>query len=135
MAEGILRSYGGSTYQAFSAGTRPTSVHPLAIQAMHEIGIDIHTHRAKWIEEFLTEPQMDLVVTICDDATEERPPFPNARWQIQWSFPDPCQISGSEEERLATFRLVRDVLAAKIKSLPVENPPSSFKQLPTTARG
>src|SRR5216110_825375 len=121
MAEGLLRSHGGDAYQVFSAGTHTTSVHPLAIRAMQEIGIDINTHRAKWLEEFITEPPMDLVVTVCDNTAEACPSFPNARWQIHWHFADPAQVMGSAEEQLAAFRYIRDLMAAKIKSLPAQN--------------
>jgi arsenate reductase len=81
---------------------------------MREIGIDLRTHRAKGIEEFAAEPPIDLVVTVCDDAAEACPFFPNARRQVHWGFSDPSQATGSEEERLATFRHVRDLIAARI---------------------
>src|SRR5713226_3966285 len=117
MAEGLLRARGGKRYRAFSAGTHPRSVHPLAVQVMAELGIDISeasSQRAKDIEEFSSEPPMDLVVTVCDEAAEECPYFPNARQQKHWSFPDPSAATGSEEERLAVFRRVRDAIAARI---------------------
>lgn len=114
MAEGLLRSRGGDAYEVFSAGTQSRSVHPLAIKAMREIGIDISTHWSKGIEEFTAESPMDLVITVCDDAAEACPFFPRARQQIHWGFSDPSQATGSEEERLATFRHVRDQIAARI---------------------
>ncbi len=76
MAEGLLRTRGGARYQVFSAGTHPRAVHPLAVKAMAELGIDISEragHRAKGIEEFEDQPSMDLVVTVCDEAAEECP--------------------------------------------------------------
>jgi arsenate reductase (thioredoxin) len=118
MAEGLLRARGGNRYAVFSAGTHPRSVHPLAIQAMREIGIDISGaagHRAKSMEEFAAQPPMDLVVTVCDDAAEECPFFPGARRQEHWGFPDPSAVTGSEEERLAAFRSVRDAIARRIE--------------------
>ncbi len=118
MAEGLLRARGGTRYQVFSAGTHPRAVHPLAIRAMAELGIDISEgagHRAKGIEAFNDAPPMDLVVTVCDEAAEECPYFPRARRQEHWSFPDPSKASGSEEERLAIFRRVRDAIAARIE--------------------
>ena len=117
MAEGLLRARGGTHYQVFSAGTHPRTVHPLAIKAMAELGIDISEqagHRAKGIEEFETVPRMDLVVTVSDEAAEECPYFPHARRQEHWSFPDPSAATGSEEERLNVFRQVRDAIAARI---------------------
>jgi arsenate reductase len=114
MAEGLLRARGGSAFEVFSAGTEPRVVHPLAIKAMLEIGIDISDQYAKGIEEFATQPPMDLVITVCDEAAEACPFFPNARRQVHWGFVDPSRVTGSEEERLAAFCRVRDLIAAKI---------------------
>lgn len=114
MAEGLLQARGGAAYAVFSAGTQPRTVHPLAIQVMQELGIDISDHRAKGIEAFRTQPPMDLVVTVCDDAAESCPFFPHARRQEHWGFPDPSRVEGSEEERLAAFRHVRDTIDARI---------------------
>jgi len=117
MAEGLLHARGGQRFRVFSAGTHPRAVHPLAVKAMAELGIDISEqagHRAKGIEEFANEPPMDLVVTVCDEAAEECPYFPRARRQEHWGFPDPSKASGTEEERLAVFRQVRDAIAACI---------------------
>lgn len=91
MAEGLLQARGGTAYAAFSAGTQPRTVHPLAIKAMCELGIDISDHRAKGIEAFRTQPPMDLVVTVCDAAAESCPFFPHARRQEHWGFPDPSR--------------------------------------------
>jgi len=117
MAEGLLRARGGTRYTVFSAGTHPRIVHPLAVQAMAELGIDISEasgYRAKGMEEFVTAPPMDLVVTVCDEAAEECPYFPHARHQEHWGFPDPSKAIGTEEERLAVFRQVRDAIAERI---------------------
>jgi len=117
MAQGLLRARGGARYQVFSAGTHPRAVHPLAVRAMAGLGIDISEgagHRAKGIEEFNDAPPMDLVVTVCDEAAEKCPYFPRARRQEHWGFPDPSRATGSEEERLAVFRQVRDAIAARI---------------------
>ena len=120
MAEGLLRARGGARYAVYSAGTHPRGVHPLAIQVMREIGIDISAtagHRAKSLDEFIEQAPMDLVVTVCDDAAEECPYFPHARRQEHWGFPDPSVVTGSEEERLAAFRFVRDAIASRSKRL------------------
>ncbi len=114
MAEGLLRARGGEAYDVFSAGTEPRVVHPLAIRAMQEIGIDIQNQRAKSMDEFRTQPPMDLVVTVCDDAAEACPYFPNARHQVHWGFPDPSRVEGSDEERLAAFRHIRDLIATRL---------------------
>jgi arsenate reductase (thioredoxin) len=129
MAEGLLRSRGGNAYEIFSAGTQPRSVHSLAIQAMREIGIDLSLHRAKGIEEFAAQPPMDLVITVCDEAAEACPFFPNARQQVHWGFTDPSAATGSEEERLAVFRHVRDLIATKINRFLAREPSQSLEQL------
>ncbi len=116
MAEGLLRVRGGGRYAVYSAGTHPRQVHPLAIAAMRERGIDISAaagYRAKSLREFEGQP-FDLVVTVCDDAAEECPFFPGARRQEHWSFPDPSAATGTDEQRLAVFRQVRDAIAARI---------------------
>ncbi len=117
MAEGLLRARGGDRYAVFSAGTHPGRVNPLAVRAMAELGIDLSEaagYRAKSLEEFAHQPPMDLVVTVCDEAAEACPFFPGARRQTHWGFPDPSQATGTEEERLAVFREVRDGLARRI---------------------
>lgn len=115
MAEGLLRSLGGPAYAVFSAGTQPRGVHPLAIRAMAELNIDLSSHWSKGIVEFEAQPPMDLVVTVCDEAAEACPFFPHALRQEHWGFPDPSAATGSEEERLAVFRQVRDAIAARIE--------------------
>ncbi len=116
MAEGFLRARGGYHFEAFSAGTESRGIHPLAVQAMAEVGIDISEatgHRSKRLDEFNGQT-FDLVVTVCDDAAEACPFFPGARRQEHWSFPDPSAASGTEEERLGVFRHVRDAIGARI---------------------
>lgn len=116
MAEGLLRARGGERYAVYSAGTHPLQVHPLAVAAMRELGIDIGAtagHRAKSLHELEGQP-FDLVVTVCDEAAQECPSFPGARRQEHWSFPDPSAATGSDEQRLAVFRQVRDAIAARI---------------------
>ena len=116
MAEGLLRARGGARFHAFSAGTHPRAVHPLAIAAMAELGIDISAaagYHAKGLDAFAGQI-FDLVVTVCDEAAEECPFFPGARRQEHWGFPDPSAASGTEAERLAVFRAVRDAIACRI---------------------
>jgi arsenate reductase len=134
MAEGLLRVRGGAAYEVCSAGTEPRVVHPLAIKAMREIGIDISDHRAKSLEEFRQQPPMDLVITVCDEAAEACPHFPNARQQVHWGFPDPSRVEGNEEERLAAFRHIRDLLATRINQFLVLHPSSSLGPLYSAAK-
>lgn len=116
MAEGFLRSRGGGRYAAFSAGTHPGGINPLAIRAMAEVGIDISEragHVSKGLDAYAGQP-FDLVVTVCDSAAEECPFFPGARRQEHWGFPDPAATQGTEDERMADFRTVRDAIGARI---------------------
>jgi len=107
MAEGWLRALRGESYEAYSAGTQPWRVNPLAVKAMARAGVDISSHRSKGVEEFSGQ-EFDLVVTVCDNARESCPYFPNAKSFLHHSFTDPAAASGSEEERLAVFEKVRD---------------------------
>jgi len=134
MAEGLLRARGGAAFEVFSAGTEPRTVHPLAIKAMQEIGIDISEHTAKGIDAFAAKPALDLVITVCDEAQEACPFFPNARKQAHWGFSDPSRVTGTEDERLAAFRHIRDLIAVKITRFLGHNPSFSLEQLYTAAK-
>lgn len=116
MAEGLLRGRGGDRYQAFSAGTEATEVRPLAIRAMDEIGIDIRDQWSKRLDVYLAE-SFDAVITVCDSAREACPVFPGARRTLHWSFDDPSAATGTDEERLAVFRRVRDEIDARVRDL------------------
>lgn len=115
MAEGLLRHDAGDRFDVFSAGTRPTQVRPEAITVMQELGIDISGHRSKSVDEFAGH-DFDYVVTVCDNAKASCPTFPGTT-TIHWSFDDPAAVEGSEEERLAAFRHVRDELRAHLRQL------------------
>jgi arsenate reductase len=114
MAEGLLRNLAGDRFEAMSAGTEATHVRPLAIRAMGELGIDISGQESKTLEKYLKEP-FDYVITVCDDANEACPVFPGARRRLHWSFEDPAQATGSEEERLRVFQSVRDEIRERIE--------------------
>jgi len=112
MAEGLLRHDAGDRFDAESAGTKPGSVRPEAIAAMRELGIDISGHRSKSVEEF-NGHHFDYVITVCDNARESCPVFFGAANRLHRSFEDPpAESVGSEVERLAVFRRVRDELRA-----------------------
>ena len=115
MAEGLLRHLTGDRFEAFSAGTEATRVRPLAIMAMEEIGIDISGQESKTLDRYLNEP-FDRVITVCDDANEACPFFPGAQSRLHWSFEDPSRAEGSEEERLAVFRSVRDRIGERVQA-------------------
>ena len=109
MAEGLLRHDAGELFEVESAGTKPGVVRPEAIAAMKEIGIDISGHRSKHVDEFAGR-HFDAVITVCDNARESCPVFFGAATRLHHSFDDPAAVEGSEEERLAVFRRVRDEL-------------------------
>jgi arsenate reductase len=115
MAEGFLRALGADRFEAASAGTEATRVHPLAIRVMDEVGIDLGRHGSKTFDQFLTQP-WDCVITVCDKANERCPIFPAGTTRLHWSFEDPSAASGSEEEKLQTFRRIRDEILAKIRN-------------------
>ena len=114
MAEGFLNALGGDRFEALSAGTEARGIHPLAIQAMAEQGIDVAMHESKTVDRFLTEP-FDLVITVCDDAAEACPVFPGAGKRMHWSFPDPSKSTGDGKERYAAFVRVRDAIRERIE--------------------
>jgi arsenate reductase (thioredoxin) len=113
MAEGLLRARYGDRYEAFSAGTEPRGVNPLAARAMAEIGIDLSGHRSESIEVYAGR-QMDYVVTVCDSARESCPYFPAQKEIIHRSFPDPSAATGTDEEKIEIFRRVRDAISGWI---------------------
>jgi len=114
MAEAYLNRLGVGRFEARSAGTEPGALHPLAVQVMTEEEIDISGQHAKSIDAFLQEP-FDYVITVCDDANETCPVFPNTRHRLHWSFPDPSRAEGRREERLAFFRAIRDAIRARVE--------------------
>jgi arsenate reductase (thioredoxin) len=115
MAEGLLRDLAGNRFEAFSAGTEATQIRPLAIRAMGEISIDISGQESKTLDRYLDE-SFDYVITVCDDANEACPFFPGAQSRLHWSFEDPSKAEGSEEERLAVFRSVRDRIWERVQA-------------------
>jgi arsenate reductase len=116
MAEGLLRHDSGEQFEVVSAGTKASFVRPEAIAVMRELGIDISGHRSKDVDEFQGQ-QFDYVITVCDHARETCPVFFGAAQKLHRDFEDPAAVSGSEEQRLAVFRRVRDQLRLYLKEL------------------
>jgi arsenate reductase len=111
MAEGILRRAAGDLVEVASAGSRPAGyVHPLAIRALAEIGIDISAHTSKHMNDFL-DRDVRTVITVCGNADQACPMFPGQVNRHHWGFDDPAHATGSEEEQMAVFRRVRDEIA------------------------
>ena len=116
MAEAFLRQYAGTQFESHSAGTDPKGVNPLTTQVMQEVGIDISGQRSKHLKEYLGRIPVRYLITVCDNAAESCPTV----WQgvaerFKWTFEDPAACSGSNEERLAKFRQVRDEIEQQIK--------------------
>ena len=117
MAEGILKSIAGDTFEVYSAGiTAGETLNPYAVAVMREIGIDISNNRVKSIDELLQEEDgFEYVITVCDEGQAATcPVFPEAETRYHWSMDDPSTFTGSEEERLARTRVVRAALREKI---------------------
>ena len=117
MAEGLLRHDAGDRFEVESAGTKPGHVRPEAIAVMKEIGIDLSGHRSKHVDEFAGQ-SFDYVLTVCDNAKESCPIFPGHGNRIHKAFEDPAALEGSEQDRLALFRRVRDEIRAYLKAFP-----------------
>ena len=113
MAEGLLRQLAGDRFEVASAGTEATRVHPLAIRAMRDMGFGISLHTSKTVDSLLDRP-WDYVITVCDSANERCPLFPGRTIRLHWSFDDPSQSTGTEDERLDTFRRVRDEIRTRL---------------------
>ena len=116
LAEGILRAATGGRINVASAGSQPAGhVHPIAVEVMKEIDIDISTHTSKHLNEFL-ECDIHTVITVCGNADSECPVFPGQACKYHWPFEDPAQAEGSDEEKRAIFRRVRDEIREKFKA-------------------
>jgi arsenate reductase len=112
MAEGFLRTYAGDRFVVQSAGTKGTTLHPLAVRAMREVGIDISGQASKSVED--VGEGWDVVVTVCDANC---PIPPRSGLKLRWSFPDPALAGGDDQQRLAAFRTVRDGIQKRVRSL------------------
>ncbi len=121
IAEGFLRSF-DSTLEVFSAGTKPAdSVHPLAVKVMREEWIDISLYKPKSVDEFLQKP-FDYVVTVCDAANESCPLFTGTvEHRLHIGFDDPAEAIGTQEEKLAVFRRVRDEINQRFRKFYNDN--------------
>lgn len=116
MAEGLLRKLGGTQVEVFSAGSEPTSIHPLAIKAMSEVRVDISQHRSKHLNEFVGQ-SFDYIVTVCDRVREVCPVFPGDPEHIHWSIPDPALIEGNRQTQEKGFANIANELTTRIQFL------------------
>jgi arsenate reductase len=117
MAEAFLKKYGGDQYDAYSAGTEPKGIHPYTERVMEEVGINLGGQHSKHVKEYMGKVHFGYLITLCDEAEESCPTtFPGIGQRLHWSFEDPSAFMGSEDERLAKFREVRDQIEQRIKS-------------------
>jgi arsenate reductase (thioredoxin) len=116
MAEALCKQSCGDLFQVASAGTQPGQLNPLAVEVMAELGIDISHNETKSIFPFMRErPGFNFVISVCDEGVHEQcPTFPAGARYVQWSFPDPSKFTGTQEEKLAQTREVRDAIKARI---------------------
>ena len=116
MAEALWESLSQGSWQSESAGSRPAGyVHPLAIRAMQELGVDLSAHTSKSVDEFQGQ-DFDLVVTVCDQARESCPAFPGAQQTLHWPFDDPAGATGTDDDKMRVFRRVRDEIRQRIET-------------------
>ena len=116
MAEAVLRKYGGERFKAYSAGLKPKGINPLTIEVMKEKGYDLSGQRSKGVGEYLGKELMHTLITLCDDAEKNCPTvWPGVNTRLHWAFEDPAAFEGTQEQKLAKFREVRDQIEQKIK--------------------
>lgn len=114
MAEALLRRHAGGRFEVYSAGIEPSEINPLTIQVLSEIGIDASGQWAKSVELFRGKLHFDYVITVCSNAEERCPVFADTAIRLHWPFDDPAASQGSDEEKLAGFRRVRDRIEERI---------------------
>ena len=116
MAEAFLKKWGGDRYDAYSAGTEPKGINPYTDRVMEEVGASLSAQYSKHIREYMGKVHFGYVITLCDEAEKSCPAiFPGMGQRLHWSFEDPAAFVGSDDERLAKFRKVRDQIERTIK--------------------
>ena len=116
IAEAFLRKYGSDRFEAHSAGLEPKGLNPFTVKVMQEIRIDVSGQTSKGVDTYLGKTLFQYLVTVCDDADKNCPTvWPGVGNRMHWSFQDPAAAEGTEEEKLAKFREVRDLIEVKIK--------------------
>ena len=116
MAEAFLRRLGGQAYDAYSAGLEPGGINPYTRQVMQEVGLDLAGHTSKGVEVYLGKQHFGYLITVCANAEARCPTtFPGVGQRLHWSFDDPAATTGSEADKLAKFRAVRDQIAERVR--------------------
>jgi arsenate reductase len=117
MAEAFLRKYGGEQFEAYSAGLEPKDINPYTERVMKEVGIDLNRQYSKHVKEYMGKVHFAYLITVCDEAEKNCPTaFPGVGQRIHWSIEDPAAYAGSDDEKLAKFRKVRDQLEQRIRA-------------------
>ena len=117
MAEAFLRKYAGDRFEVHSAGLEPNALNPLTVKVMEEAGFDMSGYRSKGIGEYLGKVHFQYLITVCDDADKNCPTiWPGVNQRMHWSFEDPAKFEGSDEQKLAKFRQVRDLIDVRVKA-------------------
>ena len=117
MAEAFLRKYGNERFEAHSAGLEPKDLNPHTVEVMKEVGIDVSGQKSKGVNVYLGKVLFQYLITVCDDAEKNCPTvWPGVNKRMHWSFEDPAKFEGTEDQKLAKFREVRDLIDKKIKS-------------------
>jgi len=116
MAEAFLRKYAGDHFEVYSAGFNPEPIHPYTFQVMSELGYDLSGQNSKDLGQYLGKEYFGIVITLCQKAEEDCPPFPGVSTRLYWPIENPSAFQGTEEEKLAKFREVRDQINEKIKT-------------------
>jgi arsenate reductase len=122
MAEAFLRRSAGDRFEVYSAGLEPKGIHPYTRQVLAEVGIDISDQTSKDLSQFLGRVHFGYLITVCSNAEARCPVFPGVSVRLHWPFDDPAAVEGSEAERLACFRRVRDEIKARIEAWLATNP-------------
>ena len=116
MAEAILRKKAGDYFNVYSAGTDPHGINPFTIKVMEEAGYDTTGQRSKHLNEYLGKVHMGIQIAVCSKAAEICPTFPGIGMKLTWPFDDPASVTGSDDEKLAKFRSIKDQIETKIDS-------------------
>jgi arsenate reductase len=117
MAEAFLRKYGENEFEAYSAGLEPKGINPYTERVMEEVGVSLSGQRSKHIKEYMGKVHFGYLITMCDEAEASCPTtFPGIGQRLRWLFEDPSAFVGSDEEKLAKFREVRDQIEQRIKA-------------------
>ncbi len=116
MAEAILRKYAGDRFEVHSAGLEPKGVHPLTVRVLDEVGADTSLLTSKPLTTYMGKLHFGYLITVCSNADERCPIFPGMGARMHWPFEDPAAFQGSDAEKLARFREVRDQIDARIRA-------------------